>query len=228
LSRRRNPGAGARSRLDRLRDATRTLPARRRWRVFALWPLCRRFLVLTADAAEESSAKPERDDARFTHRSADGGDIETIRAVNPFLTDLEIRRRFAEGQRCALHFRDGSPVYVRWFSMAAVELGFLGLRYLPGPGDAMLLDAMTRPGARGRGVTRRVVRASADAMREAGARRLVTLIAWWNEPSLRLARKTHGFRESGSVTRWGLGPIRFYSVSGAAAVEDGILRIGPG
>jgi hypothetical protein len=114
-------------------------------------------------------------------------------------------------------------VYVRWESRAPTYLPYLGCRLRPRSTDLLVVDEFTHPAARGRGLSTLGSLRSLHAARDAGCRRSVALVAWWNGPALRVTRDQMGRHLVGTVGCWNLGLARRYFVTGDLRLEsDGV------
>jgi hypothetical protein len=64
----------------------------------------------------------------------------------------EVQRRLAAGERCYTATVEGSLVAYGWVSVAAADIGELGLRFRFAPGEAYVWDCVTVPAFRRRGL----------------------------------------------------------------------------
>lgn len=186
-----------------------------------VWLVCRRFLVIekNIDEVPEGQAPIHR-----TWERLSGSALSELALLNPLLRPEEIRRRDDAGQICYACRIEGQIVHYRWYAQWPVYLPFLRLTWEPQPGDYTILDVYTRPDVRSRGIHSMLGQWGAARARELGLKRVVSFIAWWNIPSLRVAR-AGGVKESGSVTLWNVGFARFHTTSGTVRVQDGRIRI---
>lgn len=182
----------------RLTEASGALGLGRALLVGPRWLVRREFLVLTRDLRLP---------------------LPCVVAMNPLLTDKEIRRRWAEGQECSLGWLDGTLVYYRWQGVGAVHLPYLGKTLRLARGDCFVSEVFTHPGFRRQGVFWSAVLWHLHRTRERGFTRTVSTPAWWNAPSIRAQQKA-GFAIAGRVGYWNLGAWRKYFADGHACLEE--------
>jgi RimJ/RimL family protein N-acetyltransferase len=121
----------------------------------------------------------------------------------------EVRRRLADGQRCLIARHRGRPVHVAWFTRGRLTSKYLGRDIPLSATEAATWGTFTASEVRGRGVGSAVRAMMARELREAGYRRLISVIQPENAPSLRLAEKL-GYRRIGTIGYVGVGPRRRY------------------
>lgn len=203
---------------DRLRDSVRSIGVARLLWIAPCWLVARRFRVLSLDLTFPPSSPtplwPWR--ASILHED----EIRQVLALDPRLSEKEIRRRWARGQECHLGWSGDVLVHHRWEAIGPVELPYLALTLQPADGECYVFDIFTQPGVRGRGVYTAVALWSLERARQSGLRRSLALVAWWNRPSLAACNKI-GYATVGTITRWRLGPRPLYSTAGRVRVEKG-------
>jgi hypothetical protein len=184
------------------------------------WLVQRKFLVLARDLTAGLPAPPHDP---MVSRTLGPADLTALRDLDPAVSVDEIRRRWREGQRAEGGWDGDRLVYVRWESRAPTYLPYLGCRLCPRPTDLLVVDEFTHPAARGRGLSTVSSLRSLHAARDAGCRRSVALVAWWNRPALRVTRDQMGRHLVGTVGCWTLGPLRRYFATGEVRLDaDGV------
>ena len=186
------------------------------------WLVSRRFEVLVGVLDELGASTPSIPGLEWQALTA--SDAPEIAAINPLVDADAFQRRFALGMACFGVRLDGALVHYRWYASTPVWLPFLRLRWVPEPGDYTVFDVFTAPEARRRGLHTTISIQALERARGLGLRRFVAFIAWWNEPSLLVARRLGAVR-AGSVTLWRLGPLSAHSSSGAIRIEGDALTI---
>jgi RimJ/RimL family protein N-acetyltransferase len=119
----------------------------------------------------------------------------------------EVRRRLEEGQRCLIARHRGRPVHVAWVTRGRLPSKYLGRDIPLSPTEAATWGTFTAPEVRGRGVGPAVRAVMARELREAGYRRLLSVVQPENAASLRLCEKL-GYRRIGVIGFLKLGPWR--------------------
>lgn len=201
----------------RLTEASGALGLGRALLVGPRWLVRREFLVLTRDLRLPLPGLRRDNPMRWTVLTV--REIPCVVAMNPLLTDKEIRRRWAEGQECSLGWLDGTLVYYRWQGVGAVHLPYLGKTLRLARGDCFVSEVFTHPGFRRQGVFWSGVLWHLHRTRERGFTRTVSTPAWWNAQSIRAQQKA-GFAIAGRVGYWNLGVWRKYFADGYACLEE--------
>lgn len=203
--------------LYRLRDVHRTLGFRRLLWVAPQWLVRQEYLVYVKDLRLPLPEVPAPGPLRWTGLTE--AQIGRVLAINPALSEAEIRRRLKEGQECLLAWIGESLVYYRWDATASPYLPYLGktLRLLQG--DINATDAFTHPAFRGRGIHAASTIVVLHRARDLGLSRVITIAAWWNAPALRVNLQKSGHTVVGTVGFWNAGLRRFYFATGAVCLE---------
>ena len=97
----------------------------------------------------------------------------------------EVRRRLASGRRCYLGRVAGTPAAAGWVSFDRESIGEQGLRLQLERGEAYVLNCVTAPAYRRRGLYSELLRHIAAALRVEGLRRLWIGADLDNLPSLK-------------------------------------------
>jgi hypothetical protein len=158
---------------------------------------------------------PLQHDTSLDYERWRGEQLAGLEAINPSVDRDESRRRDDAGHPCWVTLSGGRPVHYRWSATTALYLPFLRLTWHPEPGDYLIFDVFSAPGARGHGLTFDSFLAELFRWREHGLKRSLCLIAWWNQPALRPSFQL-GFTATGAVTLWHFGVRRFHTVEGRA------------
>ena len=196
----------------RLLDANRTLGLRRLLWVAPQWLLRQEYLVLVRDLYLPLPEIPAHESLRWTAFTE--AQVDKVLAINPALSEAEIRRRLKEGQECLLCWIGESLVHYRWDAPASPYLPYLGktLRYLQG--DIHATDIFTHPAFRGRGIYTVSSIMALHRARDLGLSRFITIVAWWNAPALRVNLQKTGRNVAGTVGYWNAGLWRNYFTTG--------------
>ncbi len=202
--------------LVRFLDATRFLGFRNMLWIVPCWLVRPRYHVMTRDLRRPLPEVPPGEPLHWKELTE--ADLAQILAINPAMSEAEIRRRWDEGQECQLGWIEGALVYHGWHARRPVYLPYLGrtLRLLEG--DYLLSDTFTHPAFRTRGIQLRTSIWSLHRARDQGCTRHLAINAWWNAPSLRVAQNT-GFRRVGTVGYWTVGLRRFAFATGDVCLE---------
>jgi hypothetical protein len=200
----------------RLRETVQLLGWRLAW-VGPLWAVRPRYLVLTRSLDGPLPPVPPRPDLRCSTLTE--ADVPSLTAVDPGLDIAEIRRRLDEGQACHLYWIGESLAHYRWEATRLAYLPYLGLTLRLLPGDMCSTWTFTAPAFRGAGLMTVTSPASLHRMHAQGARRAVSVVAWWNTPSMRVTRQTAGRAVVGAVGCWRIGRWRRYFAEGAVRLD---------
>jgi GNAT superfamily N-acetyltransferase len=96
---------------------------------------------------------------------------------HPVLSEDEIGRRLAEGQRCWVHEDDdGRILHGVWFTARHAWLDYLQMELRLEPGDAYLYQSWTAPECRGRGLASSAVRAVKHELQGEGIARTISCV----------------------------------------------------
>lgn len=179
------------------------------WRTLWLsprWQIRKEYLVLSKDLSSVD-ARPPADEARVPTRWATltDGDISSLRAANPRLSETEMRRRWQEGQQCIGAFVGDGLVHYRWETDKRCYLPYLKKTFEPLEGDIFVSDAFTNPAFRGRGLHSLSTARTLACARQRGLRRSLTMLAWWNTVARRVILEKARREVMGHVGYWQLG-----------------------
>ena len=204
--------------IHRLLDAYRTLGLRRMLWVAPQWLLRQEYLVLVKDLRLPLPEVPAHESLRWTGFTE--AQIDRVLAFNPALSEAEIRRRLNEGQECLLCWIGESLVHYRWDATVTPYLPYLGktLRLLEG--DIHGTDMFTHPAFRGRGIQTASSIMALHRARDLGLSRLITIVAWWNAPALRVNLQKTDRSVAGTVGFWNAGLCRYYFATGDVCLEN--------
>jgi hypothetical protein len=173
-------------------------------------------------------------DARFDLADLPGArsDVLQERDLRVFLracrevSAREVRRRWRAQQECLVCWIGPEVAAYRWDGTGGTYLPYLGSRLRGAPGDVVVIECRTLPGRRRAGASSLLVQARLDRARRQGARRLIGLVAAWNQASLAWSAAV-GWSNVGTVgyrwTGWG----RRYYVEGALRLEGGEVVVLP-
>jgi hypothetical protein len=207
------------------RDFRRALGTRRALLRLPGWLLRRELAVLTLDL--ERSPLPPPPEVPLDWSPVGAAEVPLVAALNPALDPAAVRRALAAGEEWWLARLDGEPVHFRAYATGRVELPYLGRALRLEADDVLLGTAYTAAGRRRRGVLAAAAHWSQRHVRARGHRRMIALVAPWNEAPRRVAERT-GFVEIGRVGRWTWGPWRRWFAGGAVRFdESGDLRLPP-
>jgi GNAT superfamily N-acetyltransferase len=204
--------------LYRLLDANRTLGLRRLLWVAPQWLVRQEYLVLVKDLRLPLPEVPSHESLRWTDFTE--AQIDRVLAINPALSETEIRRRLKEGQECLLGWMGESLVHYRWDALASPYLPYLEKRLCFLQGDIFATDIFTHPAFRGRGIQTVSSIMALHRARDSGLSRFITMPAWWNAPSLRVNLQKTGRIVAGTVGFWNAGLWRYYFTSGDVCLDE--------
>lgn len=205
------------------RDFRRALGTRRALLRLPGWLLRRELVVLALDL--ERSPLPPASEVPLDWAPVGEAEVALVAALNPALAAAAIHRALAAGEEWWLARLDGEPVHFRAYATGRVELPYLGRALRLDAGDVLLGTAYTAAGRRRRGILAAAAHWSQRHVRARGYRRMIALVATWNEAPRRVAERT-GFVEIGRVGRWTLGPWRrWFAAGGVRFDEAGELRL---
>jgi GNAT superfamily N-acetyltransferase len=125
-------------------------------------------------------------------------DVDEYAGFDPDSTADDVRRRLADGHRCLVARHRGRPVHVAWFARGRLPSEYLGRDIPLARTEAATFGTFTAPEARGQGVGPAVRASMARDLREAGCRRLLSVVLPENSASLRMTEKL-GYRRIGVV-----------------------------
>jgi len=211
-------GRGMHPLLFRLLEANRTLGLSRMLWVGPRWLIHREFLVLVRDLRRPLPESPRYESIRWTTLTE--AEIHQVRVIDPRMSETEIRRRWEEGQECLLCWSGESLAHYRWDTTRPAYLPYLGKTFRPLDGDIYAASIFTHPTLRGRGFHEISSIMALQRARDRGFARSVTVVAWWNAPSLRVNREKTGRIIAGTVGFWNAGLWRHYFASGEVFLDD--------
>ncbi len=202
------------------------------WRALWLsprWQVRREFLVLVTDLdARETAPLLGTAKVQVQWGTLTDADIPAIHAANPRLSEIEMRRRWREGQECIGGWVDGSLAHYRWDTARTASLPYLRGVFEPLDGDTFVFDAFTHRAFRGQGIHALSTARALDRSRARGFRRSITLVAWWNVAALRVLREKAGRETAGTVVYWRLGIAEWHIVTGSVELgAHGRLHVAP-
>jgi len=210
----------------RLLDANRTLGIKRLLWVAPQWLLRQAYLVYVKDLRLPLPEVPAHESLRWTGFTET--QIDRVLAINPALSEAEIRRRLREGQECLLAWIGESLVHYRWDATASPYLPFLGKTFRLLQEDILAPDIFTHPAFRGRGIQTASSIMALHRARDLGLSRFITMPAWWNVPSLRVNLQKTGRSVAGTVGFWNAGLCRYYFATGDVCLDkNGSIWIRP-
>ncbi|HEX2253924.1 MAG TPA: GNAT family N-acetyltransferase [Thermoanaerobaculia bacterium] len=214
-----------RASLALLRDFRRALGVRRAAIALPRWLVRREFSVLLVDLSRLRPVQPVAAELEWTPLAEP--EIPRLLALNPALVESDVRRWLEAGHECMLARLDGEIVHFRTYVTGRVELPYLGRALRLEEGDVLLGMVYTAPTLRRRGLLSVAARWSAHHVRSRGHRRMVAVIASWNEAPLRAAQKV-GMEVVGVAGAWRLGPWRRSFARGRVRFDAaGDLRLPP-
>ena len=214
---------GGRRAVDRAVDGIRLHGLGRALAMAPRWLVRREYLVLARDLTTPLPALPP-EPVRWSALGVNH--LAALRALDPDLSEDEIRRRWREGQHTEGGWDGDRLVYARWETRGPTYLPYLGCVLRPSPTDLLVVEQFTHFLARGRGIATAASLRSLHRAREAGCRRSLALVAWWNEPALRVTRDHMGRRIMGTVGFWNLGITRHYFATGEPRVGPHGVSVG--
>ena len=198
-------------------DMHHTLGFWRRMSASLRWKVERRYFVLIKDL--QRSAPPPALTSRLDLTSLrwtrlTDAEISAVRAMNATLSEAEIRRRWREGQECLLGWMDETLVHYRWDTTRPAYLPYLLKTFRPLEGDTLTTETFTHRAFRGRGIHSVSWALALRRARDSHLARSITIVAWWNAPSLRVNLEKAQKRIAGMVGYWGAGIVRRHFATG--------------
>lgn len=188
------------------------------WRTLWLsprWQVRKEYLVLVKDLRSvETPALLRKAGVRVRWTSLTEADIPPLRAVNPGLSEAEMRRRWQEGEECLGGWIDEVLVHYRWDTAKRAYLPYLKKCFEPLEGDTLVSEAFTHPAFRRQGIHSLSTALALDRARERGFARCLTLVAWWNAAALRVVLDKARRDVAGTVGYWHLGVATRHFVTG--------------
>lgn len=218
-----------RTSLARFRDVVRTVGLRRSLLLLPGSLLRTEFSVLVGDLEGPPPAQPSAGSRwaalRWTPMSE--RDVPRLLELNPGITGREVQGWLDDGHECMLARLDGELVHYRSYVTGRVALPYLGATLQLDEGDILIGQLYTLPRLRRGGLLAAAGQWSQRYVRAAGHRRMVSLVADWNVPTLRTSAR-FGLGTVGSVRAWRLGPWRRTSIRGRLSFDAaGDLRLPP-
>ncbi len=202
----------------RILDARRTIGVVRLARTAPGWLVRREFLVTVKDLT--GPLPPIAPASDVVWRRLTVGEIPRLLAESPTLAAAEVRRRLHEGQECWVGWAGDIPAHWRWETSAEAHLPYLHRVVRPLDGDLWIVDVYTHPSRRRRGLYAAATVAAMHRARERGHRRLIGLIAAWNDSARRVAERELRRAVVGTVGYWTIGPWRPPLVRGRVRLDD--------
>jgi len=212
-----------RAKLIHARDIIRDLGLSRGLRMGPRWLHARRFHVLASplDATLDVAAPPGARCAVLDER-----DLPAFVRGAGAMSAREVRRRWRAQEECLVCWIEGEVSAYRWDGRGTADLPYLGRRLRVAPDDGIVLECRTLPGRRRTRAGTLLVQARLERARALGIRRLVGLVAEWNQPSLAWAAGL-GWSRLGVVGyRW-TARGRRYLVEGALRLDGDELVVLP-
>ena len=155
------------------------------------WSFAREFIVVVNSLQSPLPCSESCRDMEWTRLTEPA--LRHVLAVDPALTEREIRRRLAESQRCHLCWVRGELAHLRWETCAEAYLPYLGRSFRPMGGDVLITEAYTCPRFRNQNIHTISSFRAMDQARGNGFQRLIGLAACWNTPALSAMRKAGRF-----------------------------------
>lgn len=206
-------------------DFRRALGTPRAVLALPLWLIRPEFSLLTADLRRPPAADAPSSELEWAALTEP--DVPQLLALNPALEEGEVRRWFMAGNEAVLARRHGELVHFRVYLTGHVELPYLGADLQLDDGDVLLGWVYTAPRWRRRGLMTPAAAWSQRHVRARGHRRMVALVARWNEAPSRTAERI-GMVVVGRVGCWRLGGWRRHFATGAAFLDPaGRFRLAP-
>ena len=202
----------------RLLEVHRTLGLIRMLRIVPMWLVHRKFLVLIRDLHSPLPEIPRHQHLRWTILTEEN--VHRLQAINPTMSESEVRRRLMEGQECRLCWIGEGLVHYRWDTTQEAFLPYLGKTFRPLAGDHFATNVFTHPAFRGRGIFEVSSLAALLRARAQGCSRSVTVIAWWNTRSVSVNQQKAGRTIAGTIGYWNLGPGKRYFTTGDVCFEE--------
>lgn len=166
------------------------------------WAVRREFQVFCRDLQAPVPEMAGVSSFQWTHLIE--ADIPRLRTLNPALAEAEVRRRLREGQDCLLCWFGDTLVHYTWRAVTPVYLPYLRKTIHPLEGDVFVVESFTHPAFRRRGIHAWSINRTAREARDSGFRRRLSMVPWWNIPSLRALSK-NGCTVVGRVGYWSTG-----------------------
>ncbi|MBI4572406.1 MAG: GNAT family N-acetyltransferase [candidate division NC10 bacterium] len=205
-------------------DACRMFGIAQALHLASRWAIRREFLVVQRDLRDPLPVLPAGDAFRWTHLTET--DIPRVQALNPSLYEAEIRRRVGEGQDCLLCWLGDTLVHYTWRAMRPAYLPYLGKTIWPLAGDVFVVASFTHPAFRRRGIHTWSINRTAREARESGLSRRLSMVPWWNTPSIRALRK-NGCTVAGRIGYWNAGVRRYYFAAGEVHLNHAGVLVRP-
>ncbi len=205
-------------------DACRMFGVAQALHLTSRWAIRREFLVFQRDLRAGLPAFPAVASSRWTQLTATH--IPVVQALNPALGEAEIRRRLGEGQDCLLCWLGDSLVHYTWHTTKPAYLSYLGKTFQPLQGDLFVVETFTHPAFRRQGIHTWSINQNAREARESGLSRRLSMVPWWNAPSLRALDK-NGCTLVGRVGYWNAGVRRLYFSSGDVDLNGTGMSVRP-
>ena len=194
------------------------------WRALWLsprWQIRKTYLVLSKDLSTvETRDAAAATRVSLTWRVLTEDDISSLRAVNPDLSEAEMRRRWTEGQSCLSAWIGESLAHYRWETDRACYLPYVKKPFEPLTGDTLVTDAFTRRVFRKQGIHSQSTASALVSARERGLSRSITMVAWWNVAARRVVLEKARREVVGTVGYWNFGV-------GTQHFATGHVRFGP-
>ena len=143
-----------------------------------------------------------------------------VQAINPSMSEAEVRRRLGEGQECLLYWIEGSLVHYRWFTKQPAYFPYLGKTVCPQEGDLLSSGSFTHPAFRRRGIASYSFISMLHRARDQGSIRNVGIMDWWNTISFHAHWENTPFTLVGTIGYWNVGLRKIYFTTGDVSLDE--------
>ena len=143
-----------------------------------------------------------------------------VQAINPSMSEAEVRRRLGEGQECLLYWIEGSLVHYRWFTKQPAYFPYLGKTVCPQEGDLLSSGSFTHPAFRRRGIASYSFISMLHRARDQGSMRNVGIMDWWNAISFHVHWENTPFTLVGTIGYWNVGLRKIHFTTGDVSLDE--------